>query len=75
MALRRLLAHDTDSVALLPTVVVQDELRSGRLVGYGVAPDLHQNFCAISVQPHFQPPLLTVLFRQFEAAVPASPVG
>ena len=34
MALSRLLACDSNSVALLPTVVVQDELRSGRLVEY-----------------------------------------
>ncbi|MDH5340746.1 MAG: LysR family transcriptional regulator, partial [Rubrivivax sp.] len=67
MALLRLLARDSDSVALLPTVVVQDELRSGRLVEYGVVPDLHENFYAISVQRHFSPPLLKTLLRQSEA--------
>jgi len=35
MAMLRLLARDSDSVALLPTVVVQDELRIGQLVEYG----------------------------------------
>jgi LysR family transcriptional activator of nhaA len=67
MALLRLLARDSDSVALLPTVVVQDELRSGRLVGYGVVPDLHENFYAISVQRRFAPPLLKTLLTQSEA--------
>ena len=65
----RLLARDSDSVALLPTVVVQDELRSGRLVEYGVVPDLHENFYAISVQRQFEPLLLKALLKQSEAEV------
>ena len=69
MAMLRLLARDSDSVALLPTVVVQDELRSGRLVEYGVVPDLHENFYAISVKRSFEPPLLKALLKQSEAAV------
>jgi len=69
MAMLRLLARDSDSVALLPTVVVQDELRSGQLVEYGVVPDLHENFYAISVQRHFSPPLLKALLKQSEADV------
>lgn len=70
MALLRLLARDSpDSVALLPTVVVQDELRSGRLVEYAVVPDLHENFYAISVQRHFEPPLLKTLLKRPEADV------
>ena len=51
-------------------MVVQDELRSGRLVNYGVVPDLYENFYAISVQRHFEPPpLLQALLKQSEAAV------
>jgi LysR family transcriptional regulator, transcriptional activator of nhaA len=73
--LLRLLARDSDSVALLPTVVVQDELRSGRLVEYGVVPDLHENFYAISVKRHFEPPLLKALLKQSEAAVLGAAVG
>ena len=69
MALLRLLARDADGVALLPTVVVQDELRSGHLVEYGVIPDLHENFYAISVQRHFVSPLLKALLMQPEADV------
>lgn len=67
MAMLRLLARDSDSVALLPTVVVQDELRSGRLVEYGVVPHLHESFYAISVQRRFSPPLLKALLKQSEA--------
>lgn len=69
MALLRLLARDSDSVALLPTVVVQDELRNGRLVEYSVVPDLHESFYAISVQRHFTPPLLKSLLKQSEAEI------
>ena len=69
MALMRLLARDSDSVALMPSVVVQDELRTGRLMEYGVVPDLFENFYAISVRRQFEPPLLRALRKQSEAAV------
>ncbi|MBX9715160.1 MAG: LysR family transcriptional regulator [Burkholderiaceae bacterium] len=69
MALLRLLARDSDSVALLPTVVVQDELRNGRLAEYSVVPNLHESFYAISVQRHFTPPLLKSLLKQSEAEI------
>lgn len=69
MALLRLLARDSGSLAVLPTVVVQDELRSGRLVQYGVVPDLVENFYAITVQRQFASPLLRELLRQPEAVV------
>jgi LysR family transcriptional regulator, transcriptional activator of nhaA len=69
MALLRLLARDSDSVALLPSVVVQDELRSGSLVEYSVVPDLHENFYAISIQRQFSPPLLKALLKRSEADV------
>ena len=69
MALLRLLARDSDSVALLPTVVVQDELRNGSIVEYSVVPNLHENFYAISIQRQFSPPLLKALLGQSEADV------
>jgi LysR family transcriptional activator of nhaA len=76
MAMLRLLARDSDSVALLPSVVVQDELRDGRLAEYCVVPDLHENFHAITVQRHFEPLLLKSLLGRPEADVlgpPAKP--
>jgi LysR family transcriptional activator of nhaA len=69
MAMLRLLARDSDSVALLPTVVVQDELRSGRLVEYAVVPELSETFYAITVRRHFEPPLLKALLKRPEADV------
>ena len=69
MAMLRLLARDSGNVALLPTVVVQDELKSGMLQEYCVVPQLHENFYAITVQRHFEPPLLKTLLRRSEAEV------
>ena len=69
MAMLRLLARDSGKVALLPTVVVQDELKSGKLQEYCVVPQLHENFYAITVQRHFEPPLLKTLLRRSEAEV------
>ncbi len=68
MALLRLLARDSDAVALVPTVVVQDELRSGKLVEYAVVPGLYETFYAISLQRRFEPPLLRGLLKQSEDA-------
>jgi LysR family transcriptional activator of nhaA len=64
MAMLRLLARDSGSIALLPSVVVQDELRSGRLVEYAVVPNLHEDFYAVTVQRHFVPPLLKELLNR-----------
>ena len=69
MAMLRLLARDSDSVALLPAVVVQDELRSRRLAEYCVVPHLYENFYAITVKRHFEPPLLKELLIRPEADV------
>jgi DNA-binding transcriptional LysR family regulator len=50
VAMLRLLVRNSDSVAFVPSVVVQDELRSGGLWEYCVVPNLHENFYAISIQ-------------------------
>lgn len=47
MAMLRLLARDSGGVALIPEVVVQDELRAGILERYCVVPNVHENFYAI----------------------------
>ena len=69
MAMMRLLARDTDAVALLPAVVVRDELRGGVLQEYAVVPHLFESFYAITVQRHFEPPLLKALLKRNEADV------
>jgi LysR family transcriptional activator of nhaA len=69
MALLRLLARDSDAVALVPTVVVRDELQSRQLVEYCVVPDLVENFYSITVKRHFEPPLLKALLKRDQADV------
>jgi LysR family transcriptional activator of nhaA len=69
MALLRLLARDSGAVALVPTVVVRDELQSRQLVEYCVVPDLVETFYAITVKRHFEPPLLKALLGRDQADV------
>ena len=69
MAMLRLLARDLKAVALVPAVVVRDELRSGRLHEYHVIPDLYEDFYAVTVRRQFQHPLVRELLHRPEAAV------
>lgn len=69
MAMLRLLARDTDAMALVPTVVVQDELKAGVLVEYCVVPQLSEDFYAITVKRHFQSPILRSLLKRRDEAV------
>ena len=64
MALIRLLARDTDAIALLPSVVVRDELQSGRLQEYCVVPRLHEDFYAVTAERRYQHPLLRPLLAR-----------
>jgi LysR family transcriptional activator of nhaA len=48
MAMLRLLARDSGAITVLPEVVVQDELRDGRLQRYCTVPGVFENFYAIT---------------------------
>ncbi len=61
MAMLRLLARDSGCVALLPEVVVQDELEQGLLQKYCEVPGLYEQFYAITGQRHFQSMALQTL--------------
>jgi LysR family transcriptional regulator, transcriptional activator of nhaA len=68
MALLRLLARDSEGLAaLLPSVVVQDELHAGLLVEYASVPDFSESFFAITVQRRFEPPLVKELLARSES--------
>ncbi len=54
MAMLRLLARDSGSVAMVPEVVVQDELEQGLLQKYCEVPGVHENFYAITARRHFR---------------------
>jgi len=69
MATIRLLAADTDALALVPSVVVRDELRQGLVHELCVVPDIAESFYAITVQRRFQHPLVRLLLASDEAAL------
>ena len=69
MALLRLLARDLQAVALVPAVVVRDELKSGKLHEYCTVPDLHEEFFAVSVRRQYQHPLVRTMLDRSPAAM------
>jgi LysR family transcriptional activator of nhaA len=73
MAMLRLLARDGGAVALVPAVVVVDELRSGVLEEYAAVPDLYEAFYAISVRRQYQHPLVRPLLEQAARSLFAAP--
>lgn len=58
MAMLRLLARETGALALVPPVVVSDELRNGVLVERCSIPQLQENFYAITMRRRFAHPVL-----------------
>ncbi len=60
----RLLARDSDGIALLPSVVVQDELRNGTLQEYCKVPDLYEHFYAISLKKQYEPEIMRYLLAR-----------
>jgi LysR family transcriptional activator of nhaA len=69
MALLRLLARDLQAVALVPAVVVRDELKSGKLHEYCAVPDLYEEFFAVSVRRQYQHPLVRAMLDRTPAAM------
>lgn len=64
MATMRLLARDAAALALVPSIVVRDELQAGILHEHCIVPGLFEAFYAITAERRFQHPLLeTVLTR------------
>ncbi len=58
MATMRLLARDANALALVPSVVVRDELHAGVLHEHCKVPGLFETFYAITVERTFEHPLL-----------------
>lgn len=61
MAMLRLLARADAGVAVIPPIVVEDELASGRLVEFARLADLTEVFCAVTIARRFPNPLLAEL--------------
>lgn len=64
MAMLRLLARDTDALAILPSVVVKDEIARGQLVELGVLPEVWENFYAVSIRRQFENPVVSELMSR-----------
>ena len=64
MAMLRVLARELDAVALVPAVVVRDELQNGLLCEYCTVPDLYEEFHAITVRRQYQSPVLRRLLER-----------
>lgn len=58
MVMLRLLARNSGAVAVIPEVVVQDELRGGSLQRYCTVPEVEEQFYAITTWRHRPSPLL-----------------
>lgn len=58
MAMIRLLARADAGLAVIPPIVVQDELQSGALVEVAQLEGLRENFLAVTLQRRFPNPLL-----------------
>ena len=72
MAMLRLLARDSGGLALVPEVVVQDELQTGRLQRYCVLEDVVERFYAITAKRHFELVALTTLLERSQESVKAA---
>jgi LysR family transcriptional activator of nhaA len=64
MAMLRLLARDSGAITVLPEVVVQDELRDGRLQRYCVVPGVFENFYAITAFRRSPSPMVQSLISR-----------
>ena len=63
MAMLRLLAREDVGVAVIPPIVVQDELAAGLLVEVARLDEITEVFCAVTVKRRFPNPLLARVLR------------
>ncbi len=63
MAMLRLLTRDTGALAVMPEVVVKDELDDGILKSYLLLPGVYENFYAVTVKRRVVHPKLDMLIR------------
>ncbi len=69
MAMLRVIARSAPWAAVVSTVVVRDEIRTGVLEEYCVLPSLYEDFFAISVRRQYRHPLLKGLLERSAAEV------
>lgn len=66
MAMIRLLAREGTGLALVPPIVIKDELDAGHLVEAAQLPDLTETFYAVTVERRFPNPLVHELLTRNE---------
>jgi LysR family transcriptional activator of nhaA len=71
MAMIRLLAREDAGLAVIPPIVVRDELAAGRLVEAHRLPGIAEAFLAVTLDRRFPNPLLAGLFAQQQAMADA----
>jgi LysR family transcriptional activator of nhaA len=69
MAMLRLLAREGAGLAVLPPIVVKDELAAGSLVEADRLPDIAETFYAVTLERRFPNPLIRELLRPDAAAL------
>lgn len=68
MAMMRLLTRDSGALAVLPEVVVRDEIKQGLLSTYMPLPNIYENFYGITVKRQFTASWVKKLFTQTQQA-------
>ena len=58
MAMLRLLARADAGIAVIPPIVVQDELATGKLIEFARLDEVREVFCAVTIRRRFPNPLL-----------------
>lgn len=64
MAMMRLLARDSGALAVLPEVVVKDELAAKKLVIYMKLPNVYENFYAVTIKRQYSHRLVNELISK-----------
>jgi LysR family transcriptional activator of nhaA len=67
MAMLRLLARADAGVAVIPPIVVDQELRAGRLVEFARLDEIRETFCAVTMRRRNPNPLLAQLLSPSSA--------
>jgi LysR family transcriptional activator of nhaA len=65
MAMLRLLTRDTKAVAVMPSVVVKDEIANNNLTVYATLPNIFENFYVVTVQKQITNNLVNELIKTF----------
>jgi LysR family transcriptional activator of nhaA len=73
MATIRLLVRGSDSIALVPAIVVREELRRKELQKYCEVPRVFENFYAVTIKRRFQPDMIRELLAEAGVGPPRKP--